>query len=240
MEETYTTKAIILNRQPFREVDSRAVIYSWDKGKLELIARGTKRIFSKLAGHLEPISLSQIMVVRGKQFDYIGSAVNENCYFNIKNDLEKLQSAGQAIGLFNKLIKEDGGNDAELFFGLLKDFLNILNNDQCLMINVQLLYHFFALKLLVALGYGPELYNCLICKNKLKPEENYFGPAKGGIICANCSRNNRLDLTITEDCVKVLRLAVNKNLNKLIKLNIKNKTKKEICKIISSFLEYNI
>ncbi|MFH1822239.1 MAG: recombination protein O N-terminal domain-containing protein [Patescibacteria group bacterium] len=47
MEETYTTKAIVLNRQPFRENDSRVVVYSFEQGKMELVARGTKKKFIK-------------------------------------------------------------------------------------------------------------------------------------------------------------------------------------------------
>ena len=47
MEETYNTKAIILNRQPFRERDSRVTIFSLERGKLILVARGTKKITSK-------------------------------------------------------------------------------------------------------------------------------------------------------------------------------------------------
>ena len=69
MEETFNTKAIILKREPFWEADTRVVVYSLEKGKLHLIARGTKKISSKLAGHLEPMNFVDLMVVRGKQFD---------------------------------------------------------------------------------------------------------------------------------------------------------------------------
>ena len=88
MEETYRVKAIILNRQAFRENDVMVTVQSMDKGKLKLVARGVKKMQSKLAGHLEPLNLGDIMVVRGKQFNYVGSANAENCYANIKSDLE--------------------------------------------------------------------------------------------------------------------------------------------------------
>ena len=87
MEETYATKAIVLNRVPFRENDIRVSLYSSDQGRLDLIARGARKTKSKIAGHIEPISLARIMVIRGKRLDYLGSAINEASYFNIKNDL---------------------------------------------------------------------------------------------------------------------------------------------------------
>lgn len=244
MEETYTTKAIILNRVLFREVDSRTTIYTLDRGKLELVARGVKKLSSKLAGHLEPISLSNIMVIRGKQFDYVGGAVNENCYFNIKNDLERLHYAGQAISLFNKLIRGNDQTDAGALFGLLKEYLDTLNYELKIK-NYELLYSFFIFKLLVILGYRPELYNCVACKNRLnKPEGIKFYLDRGGIICANCSEKNTLlldnSLTISENCVKVLRLVINNNLVHLKNLQIDKKSEKEICNIINSFLDYNM
>jgi DNA repair protein RecO (recombination protein O) len=125
MDETYATKAIVLNRQPFRENDSRVILYSRDRGKLELIARGTKKINSKLAGHLEPLSLSSIMVVRGRQFDYIGGAAAINCFIDLKSDLAKLAAAGQAVKATSELIKT--GIDDNYIYLLLLDFLEILN-----------------------------------------------------------------------------------------------------------------
>src|SRR3989338_3832961 len=127
MEETYNLTAIILNRRPFSENDGRVAVYSGERGKLELTVRGLKKIKSKLAGHLEPITLASIMAVRGRQYDYVGAAVSEDCYFNIKSDLDKLAAAGEAIRIFNKIIKT-GQADAEIF-ELLKNFFNVLENN---------------------------------------------------------------------------------------------------------------
>ena len=235
MDETYTTKAIILKRFSFRENDSKAIVYSRDKGKLELVARGTKKINSKLAGHLEPISLSDIMVVRGRQYNYIGSAVSNNCYKIIKGDLDKLQIAGKAIKNFNKLIKEEQA-DKKIYI-LLQEFFNEINKKD-LIADYELLYNFFILKLLVILGYGPELYYCVGCRQKIRPKGNKFDFIKGGIICNNCKTGN--NLTISENCIKVMRFAINEKFANLSKLKIKNSISNEIKKIVSSFLEFTI
>lgn len=238
MEETYTTKAIVLNRQPFRESDSRTVVYTCDRGKLELVVRGARKLESKLAGHLEPFNLSKIMVVRGRNFDYIGGAVNIDCYINIKNDLEKLSCAGKVVGLVNKIVKEnekDGG-----VFSLLSEFLKIVDC-QLSIVNYELFYHFFVLKLLAELGYKPELYSCVACQKKLKPGSNLFDLLKGGVVCANCqTAGDKNQLTISDDCVKVLRLALKEDFVKLTNLKIEKNLAKEINKIIDNFFNYNL
>src|SRR3989338_1050697 len=125
MEETYNVKAIILNRKSFSEGDSRVIVYSRENGKLELTARGAKKIKSKSAGHLEPLNLSDIMVVRGRRYDYVGAAVSENCFSNIKNDLAKLAVAAQAVKIVDQAIRP--GVVDEKIFELLEEYLEVLD-----------------------------------------------------------------------------------------------------------------
>ena len=85
MEVSQKSKAIILKREAFLENNSRVFIYSQNFGKLDLVARGTQKISSKLAGHIEPLNLCEIMIIKGKQYNYLGSALCENSFLNIKN-----------------------------------------------------------------------------------------------------------------------------------------------------------
>lgn len=231
MDETYNVKAIILNRKSAAEDDSRVVMYSREAGKLELVARGTKKIKSKLAGHLEPFNLADIMVIRGRQYDYVGAAASEKCYVNIKNDLVKLAAAGRAVNIFNKLIKPEL-KDAELF-ELLKDYLDVLDSAK----KVDILNSLFILKLLSRLGHRPELYNCLNCGNKISPVSIKFDYARGGLICLKCPAKR--GLTISENSVKLLRLAEKNDLRKLVKIKIDKPTEKQINAAMEQFFRYN-
>ena len=235
MEETYSTKVIMLNSFPFRENDSKTIIYSVDRGKLELVARGARKIGSKLAGHIEPISLADVMVVKGRQYDYVGGAVSNNCYGIIKSDLDKLQIAGKAIRIFNKLVRPEQKD--ENIYILLQEFLDEINKKD-LSADYELLYNFFILKLLVLLGYSPELYYCAECRRKIKPKRNKFDFLKGGIVCDSCKTGN--SLTISENCIKVMRFVINREFANISKLKIENNTNNEIKRIICSFLEYRL
>ncbi len=234
MEETYNIKAIILNRRPFSEDDGRVAVYSLERGKLELTVRGLKKIKSKLAGHLEPLNLADIMVARGRAYDYVGTAVSENCYGGIKRDLEKLNAAGQAVKMVDKLIKP-GVADKEIF-GLLADYLAVLNSAKS---GFNILNSFFIFKFLAKLGHKPEMYSCVNCGKKIKPGSNKFDLAKGGLVCGQCSNPKTADqLTISDDGIKLLRLADKYDLNKLVKIKINKKIEKEIGGIISKFNDY--
>jgi DNA repair protein RecO len=135
MEETFNTKAIILNRYDFRETDSRIICFSPERGKMELVARGAKKLKSKLSGHIEPLTLARIMVVRGRDINYVGTAAGEIFFSNIKDDLEKIKTALAAAALVEKMTRENETDGLAKVFCLLKDFLEdldcgkLVNND---------------------------------------------------------------------------------------------------------------
>jgi DNA repair protein RecO (recombination protein O) len=126
MEQTFNTRAIILSRHDFREDDSRIILFSEEKGKMSLVVRGAKKMKSKLSGHVEPLTLSRLMVVKGKDFDYVGSAKGENFYQEIKENLDKVFVAGQALTLVDKMTREGEVDGQGEVFELLESFLDEL------------------------------------------------------------------------------------------------------------------
>jgi DNA repair protein RecO (recombination protein O) len=235
MEETYNVKAIIINRKSFSEDDSRAVVYSQELGKLDLIARGAKKIKSKLAGHLEPISLAELMVVRGRQYNYVGAAVSKKCYINIKNDLDKLVSVGRIFKIVDKQIKP-GVEDKEIF-NLLEDYLDIADSNKA---DINIFSSFFILKFLARLGFSPQLSFCVNCGSEIKPGNNRFDLTRSGIICHKCSNGKILEqIDISDDSIKLLRLVLKFNFNRLLKVKIDKKIAKEISRVIVLFFDYN-
>jgi DNA repair protein RecO (recombination protein O) len=153
MEITYNTRVIILNRYDFREHDSRIICYSENQGKLELVARGAKKLKSKSSGHIEPLTLTRLMVVAGKDVDYAGTAIGENFYTDIKDDLEKVLLASQALALVDKMTRVGEVDGHEEIFNLLKDFLDEL---EVVVIPAQAGIQVFSEKLSAILGFSQE------------------------------------------------------------------------------------
>ncbi|MCX6794879.1 MAG: DNA repair protein RecO [Candidatus Falkowbacteria bacterium] len=250
MDETKNTPALILNRQDYKENDSLVTVYTPCFGKLTLVARGTKKLSSKLAGHIEPLTLADLLIIRGKGFDYIGSAITRAAYLGIREDLNKLYYAGRAINLFNRLTKENQ-SDEHLFF-LLVTWLEILN-DFCLFTREcgELVLAFFTIKFLAELGYQPEMYRCLGCSSSISPGLNYFNLLNGGLVCAGCFEKNRLAggggggafrtelLTISDNCIKLMRFMVDNRFKSAEKLKINNKTLKEFSGLLDKFILFH-
>lgn len=237
MEETYSTKAIILNRMPFREADEKVVLYTEDYGKIDLVAKGAKKNKSKLAGHIEPLNFVNLMIIKGKQYDYLGSAINSDAFINIKNDLNKIAIAGRSIKFFNEMVKI-GEKDKDLFIFLL-DFLSSLNTQ--IVNNIGLTYEVFVLKLLCILGYKPELGYCQNCRKKIENDVAFFIFNKGGLVCRNCINSVEAHkIELSKESIKILQIIIERNFKDIFEIKINQKNNKEIKEFIATFSQFNI
>lgn len=233
MEDTLNVKSIVLSRQDFRENDVLVFFFSKEKGVFSLVARGAKKKTSKLAGHIEPFNLVDLMVIKGRQYDYIGSVRNIDSFLNIKNDLDKIYLVFRFLKIIKKLVKEDGGDDNT--FLLLSESLSFLNKKN--KVNLDFFDNIFILKLFSSLGFGVELDSCVSCSNKIIPNNNFISINQGGLICQNCVqlKNN---LTISNDCIKMLKLAKDIKISRISKIQISSRAEEEFAKIVSSFEKY--
>lgn len=213
MAESQNSEALIIRRNDWRENDSRVVLYTKNFGKLSLVARGSKKFKSKIAAHIEPISLVDMMILKGKVFDYLGSAIIKKAYLNIKTDLNALYFVGAALALFDSQVKE-AAEDEELYL-FLTDWLDLIEERFAPNLDKEnggLLYNYFVVRLLTILGYKPELRYCLDCRKAIKPGNNYLNLRLGGLICGDCLESNQQKylpneiLKISDDCIKLLRI----------------------------------
>jgi len=246
MEATRNSPALILQRRPYRESDILVTAYTLDFGKLTLVARGAKKLQSKLAGHLEPLTRADLMIVAGRGFDYVGGALTADAYPSIRADLNKLYYAGRALGLFDRLVGE-GEADRELFFLLIEWLERLGAQADCGRERGELYLAAFSLQLLGATGYRPRLDNCLDCGRPLQPGRNYFSLLYGGLVGGDCFDQRKETATgsddllkISDNCVKVLRLITQRNPEDLDKLKLDKKLSAELSHITESFIKFRL
>ncbi|MFH1286601.1 MAG: DNA repair protein RecO [Candidatus Magasanikbacteria bacterium] len=182
--------SIILSRRDFREYDQIISLYTKDKGKLELLSRGVKKITSKNAAHLEPFSFVFAEMVPGKEIDHLIKVQPVKPFRNIRKDLKKSIIAQQMCSIADRLICV--GEDDVRVFELLKSFLQFLETSE---ISSNLLIDSFVVKLFHLLGFSPILLECVVCGKEYKDivhedigvgKKPGFYFAGGGLICHDC------------------------------------------------------
>lgn len=243
----YKTHAIILSRTDFREADRLYIVYTRDFGKLELLARGARKIESKLAGHLEPFTIAEIMIGRGKNFDHLAGAEIIDDLENIKTDFSKMSFLHYCFEVVHQVTGWEMRDDR--IYNLLLELLLTLESfsfpaEATTWEKYQALTKSFVVKLLGLLGYAPEVRQCLICKNPIPAKGNIFNVRRGGIVCVHCHSKD-LDLpgekvNISADAIKVLRFFMDSPTYRALNLKGNQSPVGETLKIIEKFLNFHL
>jgi len=242
---TRKTKGIIIKRMDFHEADRILTILTQDHGKIKAIAKGSRKILSKLGGSLEPFCLVDFIFYEGKSFYIVTSAVVQNHFKNIHTDIEKTAKAFYIGELLDKFLEEKQNHPEvfELFAKYLTELECHLRPDRgSTLVDARLrgkdfLIPVFSAKILENLGFKPEVSECLHCRQKLQPAQNYWDDVEGGVICQSCHDKFGHGGKISNDIVKILRLIFAHDFNVGTKLKIDDEYKKDVGRVLESYIE---
>ena len=118
------TEAIILKTADLGEADQLLTIYSKEFGKIRVIARGIKRLESKLRYHLEPLTYNQLILIEGKSFRIVKDAILLDEFLLMRKELEKTKIAYKIAELIDQAIVDEE-KDEKIWSLLLKTLKNL-------------------------------------------------------------------------------------------------------------------
>jgi len=151
MKQLVTT-GIVLSRTNYGEADRILTVLTPNQGKLRLMARGVRKVKSKLAGGIELFSVSQITFIRGRS--EIGTLISTRLikhYGQIVQNLERTTLAYELIKQLNKATEDEPGPE---YFELLEKTFEALDDPK---ITLKLIEIWFAMQLLAMGGHAPNL-----------------------------------------------------------------------------------
>jgi len=146
------TDVIILARTDYGEADRILTVLSPEYGKLRLLAKGVRRVKSKLAGGIELFSVSTITFVKGR--GEIGTLVSTRLskhYSQIVKDLQRTMLGYELIKQLNKTIEDEPEPE---YFELLHQAFEALDDHT---VPLSLVSMWFAAQLTRLGGHTPNL-----------------------------------------------------------------------------------
>jgi DNA repair protein RecO (recombination protein O) len=196
----YKTHAIVLRQRKLGEADKIVTLYCAYKGKVDAVAKGVRRTKSRLAGHLEPLTLGSYLIAEGRDLDIVTQAETVEAFAALRQDLQRLSRGLYCAELVDRLTPER--SEGNPVFRLLQEVLGQLDSEEAYETAVRR----FEMRLLDELGYKPALDTCAVCAKSLEPLTNFWSAAAGGVVCPNCA-GDTLGLTpLSLNGLKVLRL----------------------------------
>ena len=168
----YFTEALVLDKKDSGELDNLIFFYTEKLGKVVARAKSSRKITSKLAGHLEPLNYVKVRLVDKNGFQVV-DALTSNRQSALRTPKTSAAQFGQALIFlqFIEAITMELQPDKKIWLTIKKSFKN-LEEDK------------FSYKpILQALGFDPQFASCNVCEKQV----DYFSKTEHVFLCKKCA-----------------------------------------------------
>lgn len=181
MSESVTLDGVVLSRRSFAEGDLSVMLFTKQRGKISVVARGARKPKSKLAGVTEPGVEGQFQVILGRNRLIMGQVMPSNSRVSIHRHYEPLMAMLYMLELISAVAPENIPSDSLyrlLGFGLgmidqAADPISSVATLQCLLLHSQ--------------GISPRFDVCMRCRETQDGRSTQVSMGYGGLICDRCS-----------------------------------------------------
>lgn len=228
----YKTSAIVLRQRRLGDADKIVTFYSANFGKIDAVAKGVRRITSRLAGHVEPLSHGNFMFAHGRNLDVVTQVQTIETFEVVRDDLDRLSRALYVAELVDRATEERAENFA--LYHLLLNTLRRLAQPNDLDLTVR----FFEMGLLAELGYRPQLDSCAGCHRALPAGDATWAPSVGGVVCLECRPVDAPVRSLSPNALHVLRLLQKGDIAEIARLELAEELADEIERVLRDALHF--
>jgi DNA repair protein RecO (recombination protein O) len=224
--------AVILHTSDVFDADRSYLLFAREQGKLRARAKGVRKPKSRLAGNLlpyVPVELEFITGDSGWELIVQAHGLVSGGYPN--HPLTFLQHAELIAETIDKLLP-----DREAMERLRALCTDETDSPTLLLVVAELLF-----KILIVMGYRPELENCVVTGEELTPQGLSWSSQVGGVVSEKGLRNMSvpaLPLKSARSVVALRQLARPEFVAE--RLNMDADVQAETCKVVFDYLQTQI
>ncbi len=230
------TEAIVLRTMKYRETSRIATLYTKEKGKISVIAKGVRDGRSRMGGTLQ--AMNHVGVVfymkESRDLQLLTQCDNAGVLPSLAADLDRMAAAMAAVELTDAVTPSEEPN-AELF-ELLRSTLAAAGSATKQPGNA---LYYFELHLLGIIGFRPDMRTCAACGSAVDP----LKPGKGfhlssnGILCPACSAGGLgLELLSGAALAVLQRLQESADPSSATRMVLEGKVRGEIAGVLRRYL----
>lgn len=187
MPGSFKTEGIVLRSIRYGEADRIIHLYTAERGRVNAIAKGSRRPRSRFGGRLEPFFRLDLMLHEGRsELCTVTGASTVDGYPDLRSNGPALDAAARACDAMLRLL--DAAEPNRPAYNLLCRYLSLLDDNAAAIPTAdpgpQAVGLAFRLKLALAAGFSPELASCARCGER--DEIVAFSGSAGGVVCSSC------------------------------------------------------
>ena len=230
-EHLYKSEAIVIKRIDLGEADKILTIFTPNFGKLRVVAKGVRKVTSRLAGHVELFTRNTMLLAKARNLDIVTQSETVDAYRPLHEDLSRIAHASYASELLDALTPDALENYP--VYRLAVETFALISEDA----HQDRVLRWYELQLLGYMGYAPELSRCVQCGGELQAVTNGWSPSQGGVVCASCRRiGTGRDLTV--NALKVMRLMQRSPYSAAARVRVDVDLSNELAGAMQSYITY--
>lgn len=230
----YRTEGLVLRAYDYGEADRILTLYTPQLGKVRAVAKGVRRTKSRISGHVDLLTRSNLLLARGRQLDILTQAETLESFAGLRQDLGRLSYGQYCCELIDSFGMEQQSNYP--LYALSVATLRRLAT----LPDLALATRAFELQLLHVAGYRPQLFRCLQCHEPIQANINHFSCGLGGILCESCSSADRAAPAISISALKLMRNLQSNQETALRVTDVSEETHREVERRIREYIVYRL
>lgn len=173
-------KGLVLKTIQRTDSDRLIVLFTVERGKITVCAKGSRSAKSKILPCIEPFSYSEFVLYEKDGFFWIKEGLLLENFYAIREDVKKLALASYICEVLDLTVYENMEEPELLRLGL--NALYAIATD---LRSLQVIKAVFEMRSAMLLGLAPNVERCAKCGNKTAPQF-YFSLPDGEIVCSRC------------------------------------------------------
>ena len=178
---SYRDEAVVLRTHKLGEADRIITLLTRDNGQVRAVAKGVRRTTSKLGARVEPFSIIDVQLHRGRSLDIITQAATIATHGRALADDYGLYTPGTVMAETAERLTADSDDGSHAQYLLLVGALFALAHRRH---DPMLVLDSYLLRALAIAGWAPSCFDCAVCG--AEGPHRAFSIPEGGAVCENC------------------------------------------------------
>ena len=233
MSQIIRTEAVVLRTMPFRETSQIVTLFTREKGKITVLAKGARKLKSQFGATLQTMAHIQAIFYYKptRSLQTLSETAHLTVLNRITSDLDKISAGMRMIEMVNALMQDEEQNPQVL--NLLTESLIGLDEAD---VNMANLWPYFQLRLAGCLGFLPAIDR----------DDVHALPEKGGLLMLDTggmdAGKNASSSTVaaSRTTLRAFAILARAKQTDIMRLTLKPEIMHEVSELIERYLKYHI
>ncbi len=222
-------EGIILRTNDYSETHKIISLFTKERGKIGLVARGAKKPRSRMAAITQPFVYGSFLIQPSKNLGSLQQGEIIDSMRSIREDIVKTAYAAYIAELTDKVLEQ---NEPDVY--LWEQFLHTMErlsvDDESEIITM-----IYELKIFHKGGFAPELRGCVHCGKE--QHITHFSVGEGGFLCSDCHHMDPSATPLNEKLFQVLRVIRYADIDRIGNISIKEENRKKLRLMLNEYYD---